>query len=204
MGGDRRAAELKHAAAVARLQARIAQAARLRKLSKGPSEPEQPHRPVAAADHERAVRVHYTGTLQSDEEKRVAMPTPSEIYAEHERLMKRIEAGDADPGRNPVGMFNVYADFELKAGARHFDQNNRTRRLSALRSAVNAGDIQPSYGWRHRFKTQGRELGTSDRVLDAIQGHPGSTASDNYGDVTISAKLKVIDALPDYDLRDRG
>jgi hypothetical protein len=60
--------------------------------------------------------------------------------------------------------------------------------------------VQPSYGWRHRFKTQGRELGGSDRVLDAIQGHPGKTASDNYGDVTIRARLRIIDALPDYDL----
>lgn len=31
--------------------------------------------------------------------------------------------------------------------------------------------VQPNYGWRHRFKTLGRELGMSDRVLDAIQGH---------------------------------
>lgn len=60
--------------------------------------------------------------------------------------------------------------------------------------------IQPSHGWRHRFKTQGRELGMSDRVLDAIQGHSGRKAADDYGDVTITAKLRLIDALPDYDL----
>lgn len=46
--------------------------------------------------------------------------------------------------------------------------------------------IQPNYGWRHRFKTQGRELGMSDRVLDAIQGHAGKTAGDDYGDVSIA------------------
>ncbi len=60
--------------------------------------------------------------------------------------------------------------------------------------------VAPSYGWRHRFKTQGRDLGMSDRVLDAIQGHPGRKASDNYGDVTIKARLRMIDALPEYDL----
>ncbi len=60
--------------------------------------------------------------------------------------------------------------------------------------------IQPNHGWRHRFKTQGRELGMSDRVLDAIQGHSGKTASDDYGDITILAKLRLIDALPHYDL----
>ena len=60
--------------------------------------------------------------------------------------------------------------------------------------------VQPNYGWRHRFKTLGRELGMSDRVLDAIQGHPGRKAADDYGDITIAAKLRLIDALSDYDL----
>lgn len=60
--------------------------------------------------------------------------------------------------------------------------------------------VQPSHGWRHRFKTLGRELGLSDRVIDAIQGHAGRTAGDGYGDVTITAKLRVIDALPYYNL----
>lgn len=59
---------------------------------------------------------------------------------------------------------------------------------------------QPSHGWRHRFKTQARELGLSDRIADAIQGHAGKTASDDYGDVSLIARSRVIDALPDYDL----
>lgn len=61
--------------------------------------------------------------------------------------------------------------------------------------------VQPSHGWRHRFKTLGRELGLSDRVIDAIQGHAGRTAGDGYGDVTLAAKIRVVDTLPDYDLR---
>lgn len=64
------------------------------------------------------------------------------------------------------------------------------------------GNVQPSHGWRHRFKTQGRELGMSDRVLDATQGHSGRKAADDYGDVTIAAKLRLIDALPYYDLNE--
>jgi integrase len=60
--------------------------------------------------------------------------------------------------------------------------------------------VQPSHGWRHRFKTLGRELGLSDRIVDAIQGHAGRTAGDGYGDVSILAMARVIGALPDYDL----
>ena len=40
------------------------------------------------------------------------------------------------------------------------------------------------------------------RVIDAMQGHTGRTAGENYGDVTVIAKARVIDALPDYDLTD--
>lgn len=58
--------------------------------------------------------------------------------------------------------------------------------------------VSPSHGWRHRFKTVGRELQLSDRVLDAICGHVGKTAGDNYGDVTITAKARVIGSFPNY------
>lgn len=58
--------------------------------------------------------------------------------------------------------------------------------------------VSPSHGWRHRFKTVGRDLGSSDRVLDAICGHVGKTAGDNYGDVTVTAKARVIQSFPRY------
>ena len=62
--------------------------------------------------------------------------------------------------------------------------------------------VRPNYGWRHRLKTQALELGLTMRVIDAMQGHTGRTAGENYGDVTVIAKARVIDALPDYDLTD--
>lgn len=60
--------------------------------------------------------------------------------------------------------------------------------------------VQPNHAWRHRFKTQCRELGLSDRVVDAIQGHAGRTASDHYGDVPLKAKVDAISQLPSYAL----
>ena len=60
--------------------------------------------------------------------------------------------------------------------------------------------LQPNHAWRHRFKTQCRELEISDRVVDAIQGHAPRTASDNYGDVTLKAKIDAINKLREYDL----
>ncbi|MEI4234983.1 tyrosine-type recombinase/integrase, partial [Roseovarius sp. D22-M7] len=58
--------------------------------------------------------------------------------------------------------------------------------------------LQPNHAWRHRLKTQCREHGISDRVVDAIQGHSGKTAADNYGDVTLKTKIDAIGRLPAY------
>jgi integrase len=60
--------------------------------------------------------------------------------------------------------------------------------------------VAPNHGWRHRFKTVGRERGVSDVVLDAICGHAGRSAGDKYGDVTIAAKAREIEKFPRYDL----
>ncbi|AXI47230.1 integrase [Sulfitobacter sp. SK012] len=70
-------------------------------------------------------------------------------------------------------------------------------RVSGLRPE----GLQPNHAWRHRFKTSCRELGISDRVADAIQGHVGRTAADHYGDVTIKTKADAIEKLSEYRLR---
>ena len=69
-------------------------------------------------------------------------------------------------------------------------------RLSELRPE----GLQPNHAWRHRLKTQCRELGISDRVVDAIQGHAGRTAGDNYGDVRLKTKIDTINRLPEYEI----
>jgi integrase len=70
-------------------------------------------------------------------------------------------------------------------------------RVSGLRPE----GMQPNHAWRHRFKTICRELGGSDRVADAIQGHGSNTAGDDYGDVTIKTRVELISKLPAYRLR---
>lgn len=64
--------------------------------------------------------------------------------------------------------------------------------------------MQPSHGWRHRFKIVGLELGISERVLDAMQGHAGRTAGDGYGDVTMTTKIAAITKFPRYRMEDEG
>lgn len=67
-------------------------------------------------------------------------------------------------------------------------------------SGLLSDGLAPNHAWRHRFKTQCIELGISDRVMDAIQGHAGRTAGDTYGDVTLKAKRDALWKLEFYDL----
>jgi integrase len=59
-------------------------------------------------------------------------------------------------------------------------------------------EVSPNHGWRHRFKTVSREIGIDPRVTDAIQGHSGRTAGEDYGDVTVKARKIAIDRMPFY------
>lgn len=61
-------------------------------------------------------------------------------------------------------------------------------------------EVQPNHGWRHALKTTGREVEIDSRILDAITGHAGRTAGDDYGDVTVVAKKKAIDKLPMFEI----
>ncbi|KAA0077808.1 phage integrase N-terminal SAM-like domain-containing protein [Tardiphaga sp. P9-11] len=69
-----------------------------------------------------------------------------------------------------------------------------------VREVVADPNVDPNHGWRHRFKTVGRECGVADTVLDALQGHAAATVGDRYGDVTVKARAAAIAKFPRYDL----
>ncbi|WP_152047138.1 DUF6538 domain-containing protein [Aureimonas psammosilenae] len=77
-------------------------------------------------------------------------------------------------------------------------QGVKNRLGEFARGLVTDPNVAPNHGWRHRFKTVGRELGISDRVLDAIQGHAPKTAGDSYGDVTLRTRAAAIAKFPKY------
>lgn len=68
------------------------------------------------------------------------------------------------------------------------------------KSGICPSGVQPNHAWSHRFKTQCIKLGFAARVVDAIQGHAGRTASDNFGNVTLKAKIAAIEVLLRYEL----
>jgi integrase len=56
--------------------------------------------------------------------------------------------------------------------------------------------VKPNHGWRHRFKTDCRDVGIDHRVMDAIQGHAPRTSGDDYGDVTLKAMALAMKKFP--------
>lgn len=92
-----------------------------------------------------------------------------------------------------------YDASKQRSGVQHPSKIVANRVSAWVRAlAVIPAQIDPSHGWRHRFKTVGRELEISDRVLDAIQGHAGRTAGDDYGDVTLKTRNAAVQKLPAY------
>lgn len=154
LGGDLRIADRNHAAAVARLQAKLdyarsattvdARHDTTRPISHktGHAAPEPARRPLTEADTENVVWEQYTKTLADDAARRAAMPTPEEIEQEREKVFERIEAGEVDADTPPTSVFNLYTDFELKARARTDDANLRSRRLAALKKSLATGETR--------------------------------------------------------------
>lgn len=60
--------------------------------------------------------------------------------------------------------------------------------------------VQPTHGWRHRFKTVGREQGIAPEYLDALQGHEDGRASSGYGEHSVKALHREIMKLPRYEV----
>ncbi|MGO6710521.1 site-specific integrase [Rhizobium leguminosarum] len=98
-------------------------------------------REITADDSGLAVWRHYEATIERYDQKQRSMPTRAQTDAELQSLYGLIDQGKIT-GDNPYGMINAYVDYELMLRARDDDANLRSRRLTALKSAIGSGDIQ--------------------------------------------------------------
>ncbi|MET3989486.1 integrase [Bradyrhizobium sp. S3.9.2] len=83
-----------------------------------------------------------------------------------------------------------------------FAKGSYKRVVDFVRTIVTDGRVQPNHAWRHRLKSISRDRGLDPRVVDAIQGHAPRTAGDDYGDVSVTAMARVINAIPWIGLKD--
>jgi integrase len=112
-----------------------------------------------------------------------------------------IESGFLDfvkaSGAGPL--FISPRDDEL--GVRNAVKTARNKVNMFVREVVPDPNVDPSHGWRHRFKAVGIDEGVEMRVLDAIQGHAPRNISEAYGEVTIKAKANAIAKFPEINLK---
>ncbi|WP_269929988.1 tyrosine-type recombinase/integrase [Aminobacter sp. HY435] len=78
--------------------------------------------------------------------------------------------------------------------------NMNTVLVAFARKVVTDPAVRPNHGWRHLFKTVGREVGISDSILDAICGHAAKSVGQGYGSVTIRAQAEALGKFPKFRL----
>jgi len=74
----------------------------------------------------------------------------------------------------------------------------KNRVTEFVREVVKDERVAPNHGWRHAFKTVGREAGIEDSVLDGICGHAAKSVGGSYGEVTLKAQTDAMAKFPRY------
>ena len=74
----------------------------------------------------------------------------------------------------------------------------KNRLTDFAREVVKDLKVAPNHGWRHTFKTIGREAGIEDSVLDAICGHAPSSVGGSYGGVSVAAQRRAFERFPRF------
>ncbi len=114
-------------------------------------------REITSDDKAVAVWQHYEATIDGYDRKQRSMPTADQMDAELQHVYRQIDMGEIT-SENFFGMINAYTNYELMLRARTDDANLRVRRLTALKSALAAGDaklIEPAV---EKFVVQHRLL----------------------------------------------
>ena len=80
----------------------------------------------------------------------------------------------------------------------------KNRLTDFAREVVTDLKVAPNHGWRHTFKTIGREVGIEDSVLDGICGHAPPTVGKSYGGVSITAQVRAFAMFPRFAVEGRN
>ena len=75
-------------------------------------------------------------------------------------------------------------------------QGLKNRLAEFARTIVSDPNVAPMHGFRHRFKTAGRDVGVDPRIIDAFQGHAARSVGEAYGDVSLTAMAAAIARFP--------
>ncbi|MET3973172.1 integrase [Bradyrhizobium sp. S3.9.1] len=59
-------------------------------------------------------------------------------------------------------------------------------------------NVWPNHGWRHRWKSQSRDVGMHAQVADFIQGHGSGSVSEKYGAKWPKTLKRAVEMIPRY------
>ena len=76
----------------------------------------------------------------------------------------------------------------------------KNRVTEFVREYVPDRRVRPNHGWRHLFKTIGRDAGIDFRVLDAICGHAPETVGGDYGRYSVKAQRRALKKFPRFSI----
>ena len=77
-------------------------------------------------------------------------------------------------------------------------RSTKNRVTAFVREVVTDPRVAPNHGWRHLFKTVGREAGIADSVLDGICGHAAKSVGGSYGEVSLKAQIAAMRRFPRF------
>jgi integrase len=104
--------------------------------------------------------------------------------------------GDFVRGSRPGYLFLNAAEGADIRGAWRTTKNRLTE---FARVVVADAKVAPNHGWRHCFKTIGREVGIDRTILNAICGHAAGSVGDNYGETSIAAQVLAFGLFPRFE-----
>lgn len=79
-------------------------------------------------------------------------------------------------------------------------RTTKNRLVDFVREVVTDPAVQPNHAWRHRFMTIGRNADISKDIRFAITGHETRDEGDDYGTVSITAKVQALAKYPRYEI----
>ncbi|HZH52719.1 MAG TPA: DUF6538 domain-containing protein [Microvirga sp.] len=137
-----------------------------------------------------------SGSLKNENSERTVPLHPAVLQAGFIEFAKRKGAGPLffDPKRRKAGAKKPPAKIVAKNVA------SWVHKLG-IEVGRKKHRKDPNHGWRHLFKTLGREAGIQDSVLDAITGNAPPTVGQAYGEtwLTTAARSIALIKLPGVD-----
>ena len=80
-------------------------------------------------------------------------------------------------------------------------RTSKNKLTEFVRQHVSDPSVQPNHGWRHSFKTTGREAGIEGYILDAICGHAPDTEGKKYEVVNVKTMAKALKRFPRFETK---